>query len=88
MLHFLHKQLDDCSIVKEIRGKGLFIGIEFVKGIKAKPIVLELIEKGILSKDTHENVIRFAPPLIIEEKQMMQALKIIINTIENIRKSN
>lgn len=85
-LKYLKNQLVDCSIVKEIRGKGLFIGIEFVKGIKAKPIVLELIEKGILSKDTHENVIRIAPPLIIEEKQMIQALKIMVNTIKNYQK--
>src|SRR5699024_388205 len=51
----------DKPIIKEVRGKGLFIGVELHEN--ARPYCEELKEKGLLCKETHENVIRFAPPL-------------------------
>lgn len=50
-------------IIKEIRGKGLFIGVELTEA--ARPYCEQLKEEGLLCKETHESVIRFAPPLII-----------------------
>lgn len=61
--------------VKEVRGKGLLIAIEFK--VDARPIVEELKDNGILAKDTHSTAIRFAPPLIITREQIDWALKII-----------
>ena len=80
-LRYLKNNLQSSSLIKDIRGQGLFIGIEF-NDIKAKPIVLELLHRGVLTKDTHETVVRIAPPLIIGEKAMLKALKIIVECIK------
>ncbi|GAE37413.1 ornithine--oxo-acid transaminase [Halalkalibacter akibai] len=61
------KQINN-PFIKEIRGRGLFIGVEMKK--PARPYCEQLKEKGLLCKETHENVIRFAPPLIIEKKDL------------------
>lgn len=61
--------------IKELRGKGLLIGLEF-EG-KVRPLVEKLMEKGILAKDTHDTTIRFAPPLIITKEEIDWALSII-----------
>jgi len=54
--------------VKEIRGLGLWIGLEMVG--RARPYCEKLKEEGILCKETHEHVIRFAPPLIITKDEI------------------
>lgn len=65
-------------LVKEIRGKGLFIGIEIEEGGKsARELCIALMQKGLLSKETHEKVIRLAPPLIISKAQIRKAVKIL-----------
>ncbi len=61
--------------VKELRGKGLLIGLEFKE--VARPIVEKLLKNGILAKDTHETTIRFAPPLIISKSDIDWALNVI-----------
>jgi ornithine--oxo-acid transaminase len=61
--------------VKEIRGKGLLIGVELKpEAGGARRFCEALMAKGILAKETHENVIRFAPPLIIDQKTIDWAL--------------
>ena len=45
-------------------------------------ICLELMNKGLLAKPTHGNIIRFAPPLVITEKQLDQCIAIITRTLE------
>ncbi|SDX45911.1 ornithine--oxo-acid transaminase [Salimicrobium album] len=62
----------DSSIIKEVRGKGLFIGVELTE--PARKYCEELKEKGLLCKETHENVIRFAPPLVISEEDLNWAI--------------
>lgn len=59
-------------IIKEVRGKGLFIGVELTES--ARPYCEKLKVKGLLCKETHENVIRFAPPLIIEKSDLDWAI--------------
>lgn len=62
--------------IKEIRGRGLLIGIELKpEAGGARRFCEELMKEGLLCKETHENVIRFAPPLIIREKDLNWALK-------------
>jgi ornithine--oxo-acid transaminase len=57
--------------IKEVRGKGLFIGVELKPEAKgARRFCEALKEKGILCKETHENVIRFAPPLVIKKEEI------------------
>jgi ornithine--oxo-acid transaminase len=63
---------------KEVRGKGLLIGVElFPEAGGARRFCEALAGKGILAKETHENVIRFAPPLIIDRMTVDWALPII-----------
>jgi ornithine--oxo-acid transaminase len=59
--------------IKEVRGKGLFIGVE-LHG-PARRFCEALEKRGILCKETHENVIRFAPPLIITKEEIDWALE-------------
>ena len=69
------KQIDS-SHVKEIRGKGLFIGVELKPEAKgARRFCEALKEEGILCKETHENVIRFAPPLVINQDEIDWAIE-------------
>lgn len=57
--------------VKEVRGKGLFIGVELKPEANgARRFCEALMKKGILCKETHENVIRFAPPLVIKKEEI------------------
>ncbi|SDZ12868.1 ornithine--oxo-acid transaminase [Evansella caseinilytica] len=60
------------SEIKEVRGKGLFIGVE-MNG-PARPYCEQLKEAGLLCKETHENVIRFAPPLVISKEDLDWAI--------------
>ncbi len=59
-------------IIKEVRGKGLFIGME-LHG-EARPYCERLQKEGLLCKETHDTVIRFAPPLIISKEDLDWAI--------------
>jgi ornithine--oxo-acid transaminase len=58
--------------IKEVRGRGLFIGLELNEA--ARPYCEKLMEKGLLCKETHDTVIRFAPPLTIDENDLDEAI--------------
>jgi ornithine--oxo-acid transaminase len=62
--------------IKEIRGKGLMIGIELHEAAGgARPFCEALMARGLLCKETHKNVIRFAPPLIIQKDEIDWAME-------------
>ncbi|UKS56585.1 ornithine--oxo-acid transaminase [Exiguobacterium acetylicum] len=61
------KQINN-PMIKEVRGRGLFIGVELTEA--ARPYCEALKEKGLLCKETHETVIRFAPPLVITKEEL------------------
>lgn len=66
----------DSKHVKEIRGRGLFIGVELNEEAKgARRFCEALKELGVLCKETHDNVIRFAPPLVIKKEEIDWALE-------------
>lgn len=65
------KKIDNPQIV-EVRGKGLLMGIELK--VKARSYCEKLMELGILSKETHDNVIRFTPPLVATREELDWAL--------------
>jgi len=69
-----------------IRGKGLLnaIVIDDSLGINAWDVCLKLKDNGLLAKPTHGDIIRFAPPLVINEDQLLECASIIRNTIENL----
>ncbi len=59
--------------IKEVRGKGLLIGVEM--DCKARPYCEALMGLGLLAKETHDHVIRFAPPLVITKKEIDWAFR-------------
>lgn len=68
--------------VKEVRGKGLLIGVELKsEAAGARRFCEALQERGILCKETHENVIRFAPPLVIQREDIDWALEHITEVL-------
>ena len=74
------------SIIKEIRGKGLLNAIEIKKtsSISAWEICMPLKNKGLLAKPTHGNIIRFAPPLIINKKEILECTSIITDVFKSV----
>jgi len=80
----LNNRLMHSNIVKLIRGKGLLNAIvinDSPESETAWNICLSLRDNGLLAKPTHGNIIRFAPPLVINEEQLMICIDIIVNTI-------
>jgi ornithine--oxo-acid transaminase len=58
--------------IRDVRGKGLLIGVELAG--PARPYCEALAERGILCKETHDHVVRFAPPLVVDRKDLEWAL--------------
>ena len=75
----------DNKIIKDVRGKGLWIGMELNESeVNAKDLCLMLLNEGILCKETHKTVIRFAPPLMITKDQLDWAIKKITKVVRSI----
>ncbi len=72
----------DSELIEIVRGKGLLnaVVIKPVNGKTAWDVCLALKDNGLLAKPTHDHIIRFTPPLIITEEQLMEALVIIEKT--------
>ena len=72
--NYMQQKLKEINnpIIKEIRGRGLFIGVELTEA--ARPYCERLKEEGLLCKETHETVIRFAPPLVISQEDLDWAI--------------
>jgi ornithine--oxo-acid transaminase len=63
-------------LIRAVRGKGLFVGVEVDSThVTAREIVDRLLARGVLSKDTHGTVVRFAPPLVIDEHDIDGAVE-------------
>ena len=72
-------------LVRDIRGKGLLIGVEIdASRITARAVCERLLGHGLLSKDTHDTVIRLAPPLVIEQNDIDNAVDIISRTLHEL----
>ncbi len=70
--------------IEQVRGKGLLnaVVIRPKNGKTAWDVCLKMAENGLLAKPTHDHIIRFAPPLVISENELMQALEIIKVSLE------
>ena len=63
-------------LISDVRGKGLLIGLEINPDYaKARTVCEKLMERGLLCKETHETVVRFAPPLIISKSEIDWAVE-------------
>jgi ornithine--oxo-acid transaminase len=70
-------------LIKEIRGRGLMIGLEFLpQAGPARPLCIQLKKKGLLCKDTHGQTIRFAPPLVITPDEVDWAVETIKEVVD------
>jgi ornithine--oxo-acid transaminase len=74
-------------LITDVRGRGLLIGMEVDPDrVSARTVCEHLMEQGILTKDTHETVVRLAPPLIIDRETIDNALTTIGNTLSQLTK--
>jgi ornithine--oxo-acid transaminase len=72
----------DSPHVSEVRGRGLMIGIEIRKESgPARPFCNALMERGVLCNDTHHQVIRIAPPLVVSRDELEMALEVITEVV-------
>ena len=77
----------ESPLIREVRGRGLFIGLEVdAKLASAESLVNRLIARGILTKDTHRNTVRFAPPLTIERSEIDWAVNEIESALGELEK--
>ena len=73
----------DSALITDVRGRGLFIGVEIDPTLaSARAICETLMERGLLSKETHETVVRLAPPLVIGKEEIDWAVQQIREVIE------
>lgn len=79
----MNKLKNECDLITAVRGRGLFnaIVIREKKGLTAWDICIRFSENGLLAKQTHGDIIRFAPPLVITKDQLMECIGIIRKVI-------
>ncbi len=80
----MQKLVDEYEMVEQVRGKGLLnaIVIRPKSGKTAWDVCVAMKENGLIAKPTHEHIIRFAPPLVIRERELMEAIEIIRQTMK------
>ena len=69
--------------IKEIRGKGLMIGVEF--NFETKPLVLKMLENGVLANATSDKVLRLVPPLNISYEDLEKAMEILEKSLKELK---
>lgn len=85
---YLLEQLQALSspYLVEVRGKGLLVGLELdTRYHSAKDFCLRLLAEGVLSKDTHQKVIRLAPPLIVTQEQLDIAISVLAKVLGSLK---
>ncbi len=84
---YLKAELDEIEspLIREVRGKGLFVGIEIdPEHGSARAVCEALMKRGLLSKETHETVVRLAPPLIIGKAEIDWAVRQLRDVLEDL----
>jgi len=75
----------DSKAIREVRGRGLFIGIEIEQSAgTAADVVLALLKTGVLTKETHRNTVRMAPPFTIERDEIDQVVERLAQALETL----
>lgn len=77
----------ESPFIGQVRGKGLLnaVVIEPYNGKQAWDVCLKMAENGLLAKPTHNHIIRFAPPLVITEEELKEAIGIIRDSLESLK---
>ncbi|MBN2168052.1 MAG: acetylornithine transaminase [Actinobacteria bacterium] len=76
----LRSMTADMSVVKEVRGVGLMIGIELKKNI-SREVVVACLDKGVIVNAVTPNTVRLLPPLIVEEEDAMEGIETLVNVL-------
>ncbi|NLG75343.1 MAG: aminotransferase class III-fold pyridoxal phosphate-dependent enzyme, partial [Xanthomonadaceae bacterium] len=75
----------ESPLIRDVRGKGLWCGVDFDPDrVHARVVAERLVRAGVLTKDTHETVIRFAPPLVIEKSEIDWALEVFQQVLDEL----
>jgi len=85
----MNRIIESSDLVLKVRGKGLLNAIivnDTPESSTAWDLCMQLAENGLLAKPTHGNIIRFAPPLVMTESQLMECVAIIEKTIKEFKK--
>ena len=85
----MQRIIDKTDLVVSVRGKGLLNAIIINDTEQSKTawnLCVQLKDNGLLAKPTHGNIIRFAPPLVMNEDQLMECLAIIEKTITEFKR--
>ncbi len=73
----------DSPFIKDIRGRGLFVGVEIEPSLaSAREVCEALMVRGLLSKETHDTVVRLAPPLVIDKAELDWAVTQLSKVLE------
>jgi len=80
MMELLEEKLKDIPEVKDIRGKGLMIGVELDR--PARPVVDKMFEYHVLGNSAHGTVVRFLPPLVITKEQIERIVDVLVMALE------
>ena len=80
----MHDLSQNWSAIKEVRGKGLMIGIELA--FPGGPVVTEMMKRGVLSNCASNNVIRLVPPLIITKEEIDTVVDVLVESIKEVEK--
>ncbi|QNL19409.1 aspartate aminotransferase family protein [Hyphobacterium sp. CCMP332] len=89
--NFMHQQLTGLAdrhsgVVTEVRGKGLLMGLKLVDGVVAKQFAGMVRDRGLLIGAAGDNVVRMAPPLVIDEADASEAIGILDDTLSDVAK--
>lgn len=83
LMEKLRNETANMASVVDIRGKGLMIGVEL--SFNGRPVVEEMLRRGVLSNCTHGNVMRLVPPLIITREEMDTLASVLIESIKTVQ---
>ncbi|GAB1715151.1 MAG: aminotransferase [Nitrobacter sp.] len=76
-------------IIREVRGRGLFAGVELNRDLaSAAAVATRLLQAGVLTKDTHRNTVRFAPPLIIGQSEIDWAVDRVAEVLDEFARAD
>ena len=79
-------QADEPDAVRDVRGVGLFIGVEFPDGQVANAVQNRCFEKGLLVLEAGENVVRMTPPLVLKAEEAQTGLRLFSEAVSEISK--
>jgi ornithine--oxo-acid transaminase len=73
--------------IADVRGRGLLIGVELRRELDAAEVVHELVQHGVITKDTHRNTVRLSPPLVVEQSELEFAIDALFEVLDDAQRN-